>query len=187
MRHDPDASDSGEEESVDRADSSGDAVSTSGSGRPAGDEVGVAGEEEGDKVSEYFARTSAEAARTALPPKVEAWRKRSATGAILSGFAFGLREALEPERDEPSIMMETSGLPPKDLPVEADLAEMHPRRSVVRIRPWMLSAEAPSTDPSGEEDGGREPSAAAGEEDATNEGSPATDSSSTNQGSRAAR
>ena len=35
---------------------------------------------------------------TALPPKVESWRRRSVSGAILTGFAFGLREALEPER-----------------------------------------------------------------------------------------
>ncbi len=69
----------------------------------------------------------------------EAWRKRSATGAILTGFAFGLREVLEPDRNEPAIVLETSGIPPKDLPVEADLDEVPPKQSVVRIRPWLLS------------------------------------------------
>lgn len=108
-------------------------------------------QEDDHRVEEYFARSSADAARTALPPKVEAWRKRSATGAILTGFAFGLREALEPERDEPSIMMETSGAPPKDLPVEADLAEMHPRRSVVRIRPWLLNDDSHAATGTGED------------------------------------
>jgi hypothetical protein len=81
-----------------------------------------------------------EVAGTALPRRVETWRRRSATGALLTGFALGLREVLEPERDEPAIMLETSGTPPKDLPVEADLDDAPPRRSVVRIRPWLLHA-----------------------------------------------
>jgi hypothetical protein len=75
---------------------------------------------------------------TALPPKVEAWRKRSATGAILTGFALGLQEALETKRQEPAIVIQTSGDPPKDLPVEADFEYGRPRQSVVSIRPWLL-------------------------------------------------
>lgn len=79
---------------------------------------------------------------TALPPRVEAWRKRSATGAILTGFALGLQQALEKQREEPSIMVETSGDPPKDLPVEADFEYRRPRNSVVRVRPWLLEEPA---------------------------------------------
>lgn len=75
---------------------------------------------------------------TALPPKLEAWRRRSAAGAILTGFALGLQEALETRKDEPSIVMETSGEPPKDLPVEADFEYGRPRQSTVQIRPWLL-------------------------------------------------
>jgi hypothetical protein len=75
---------------------------------------------------------------TALPPKVEAWRKRSAAGAILTGFALGLQEALETKRQDPSIVIQTSGDPPKDLPVEADFEYGRPRQSVVSIRPWLL-------------------------------------------------
>ena len=78
---------------------------------------------------------------TALPPKIEAWRKRSATGAILTGFALGLQQAFEPKRDDPAIIMETSGEPPKDLPVEADIEYGRPRHSVVNIRPWLLPAD----------------------------------------------
>ena len=74
---------------------------------------------------------------TALPPKLEKWRKRSATGAILTGFALGLQEALE-NRQEPSIVVQTSGDPPQDLPVEAELEYGRPRQSVVSIRPWLL-------------------------------------------------
>jgi hypothetical protein len=75
---------------------------------------------------------------TALPPRIEAWRKRSAAGAILTGFALGLQEALENRKEEPGIVMQTSGEPPKDLPVEADFEYGRPRQSVVQIRPWLL-------------------------------------------------
>jgi len=75
---------------------------------------------------------------TALPPKVESWRKRSVTGAILTGFALGLQEALETKRQEPAIVVQTSGDPPRDLPVEADFEYARPRQSVVSIRPWLL-------------------------------------------------
>ncbi len=85
---------------------------------------------------------------TALPSKVESWRRRSATGAILTGFAFGLREVFEPERKDPAIVMETSGDPPGDLPVEATLDPLPARHSVVRIRPWLLAKEDRS-DPGG--------------------------------------
>jgi hypothetical protein len=87
---------------------------------------------------EEYPEPSDEASGSALPAKAESWRKRSATGAILTGFAFGLREVLEPERHEPAIVLETSGTPPKDLPVEADLETPAPRRSVVKVRPWLL-------------------------------------------------
>ncbi len=83
---------------------------------------------------------------TALPTKVEAWRKRSATGAILTGFALGLQQVFEPKRDEPAVIMETSGDPPRDLPVEADFEYGRPRQSVVNVRPWLLPA-APDADP----------------------------------------
>jgi hypothetical protein len=75
---------------------------------------------------------------TALPPKVESWRKRSATGAILTGFALGLQQVFEPKKDEPAVIMETSGEPPKDLPVEADFEYGRPKQSIVNVRPWLL-------------------------------------------------
>jgi hypothetical protein len=78
------------------------------------------------------------AIHTALPPKIESWRRRSAMGAILTGFALGLREALEPERDEPGVVAQVSGEPVGDLPVQAHLDELSPRESVVTIRPWLL-------------------------------------------------
>lgn len=75
---------------------------------------------------------------TALPPRIDAWRRRSASGAVLTGFALGLQSVFEPKRDEPAIVLETSGDPPRDLPVEADMEYRRPRQTVVNIRPWLL-------------------------------------------------
>ena len=112
---------------------------------------------EAETADEFHAEAEEEY-RTALPPKVEAWRKRSAAGAILTGFALCLQEALETKRQEPSIVIQTSGDPPRDLPVEADFEYGRPRQTVVNIRPWLLDAGAAEQDsdetgPSGHRDG----------------------------------
>ncbi|HWG74562.1 MAG TPA: hypothetical protein VG184_10975 [Acidimicrobiales bacterium] len=75
------------------------------------------------------------------PAPKESWRRRSAAGVILTGFALGLQEALESRREEPAIMMETSGDPPTDLPVEADVGQIRAADNVVTIRPWLLSQD----------------------------------------------
>jgi hypothetical protein len=75
---------------------------------------------------------------TALPPRVESWRRRSVTGAVLTGFALGLREALEPERQEAPIIVQVSGDPVDDLAVEAQVDELNPAESVVTVRRWLL-------------------------------------------------
>lgn len=98
---------------------------------------------------------------TALPPRLESWRRRSVAGAILTGIGLGLKEVLEPKRDEPAIMIETSGDPPGDLPVEADMAGIMPADKVVRIRPWLLSQTAGTPVPG---DGAQGPAAASGGE-----------------------
>jgi hypothetical protein len=79
---------------------------------------------------------------TGLPDRVEKWRRNSATGAVLTAFAFGLQQAFEPERKEPSIILQTSGDPPKDLPVEAQLEQLGPRQSSVTVRRWLLGGGA---------------------------------------------
>jgi hypothetical protein len=89
---------------------------------------------------------------TALPKRVETWRRRSALGAILTGFALGLKEALEPKREEPKIVAQVSGDPVGDLPVEAHLDDMRPRDSIVTIRPWLL-ADRPPANPGGTDTG----------------------------------
>ena len=90
---------------------------------------------------------------SALPPKVETWRRRSATGAILTGFALGLQDVLEVERKEPAIVMETTGAPPRDLPVDADLEDARPRHNVVRVRPWLLDEARAEADTQADTEG----------------------------------
>jgi hypothetical protein len=79
----------------------------------------------------------------ALPPRIESWRRRSATGAILTGFALGLKQVLEPQRDEPAIVMQVSGEPVRDLAVDAQLNDLQPSESVVTVRPWLLAGYQP--------------------------------------------
>jgi hypothetical protein len=92
----------------------------------------------------------ASGAHSGLPPRLESWRRRSATGAILTGFALGLQDALEKKKEEPAIVMQTSGDPPRDLPVEAEIEYGRPRQSVVQIRSWLLGSRG-STPGDGEE------------------------------------
>ena len=82
--------------------------------------------------------------RTGLSDRAERWRMRSATGTVLTAFAFGLKEVFEPNRNEPAVIMETSGDPPRDLPVEAELEQLGPRQSKVVVRSWLLEGD-PST------------------------------------------
>jgi len=82
---------------------------------------------------------------TGLPDKAERWRMRSATGTVLTAFAFGLKEVFEPNRNQPAIIMETSGDPPRDLPVEAQLEQLGPRQSSVTVRSWLLGNNLPGT------------------------------------------
>ncbi len=78
---------------------------------------------------------------TGLPDRVEKWRRNSATGAVFTAFAFGLQQVFEPERKEAAIVMQTTGDPPKDLPVEAQLEQLGPRQSSVTVRRWLLGGE----------------------------------------------
>jgi hypothetical protein len=45
------------------------------------------------------------------PIGFQLWMKRSASGAILSGIALGLQQALEPKRELPAFVLEAPGEP----------------------------------------------------------------------------
>ena len=46
--------------------------------------------------------------------------------------------APKPKPEETAIVVQTSGDPPGDLPVEADLSGVRPEDKTVTIRPWLL-------------------------------------------------
>jgi hypothetical protein len=105
----------------------------------------------------------------ALPPWLEAWRRRSAIGAVLSGIAFGVRQALEPDREEPAIVAPAPGAPPGPQPLELHLDDDRPEEAWAVVRPWLVTpgpAETPDnratgkpgtdeTPPGGEDHGAR--------------------------------
>jgi hypothetical protein len=61
--------------------------------------------------------------------------KRSATGAVMTGIAVGLREALEPRRNEPAFVIEAPGEPEDpDAPIELRFDPDNPADTVAIIR-----------------------------------------------------
>jgi hypothetical protein len=142
-----------------------------------GDDANLAGDDTGEApdVGDH----PRDGSNAAAPSKVETWRKRSAAGAVMTGIAMGLQQVFEKEREEPAIIMTTSGDPPRDLPVEAEVEHGRPRRSVVNIRPWLLDRRPagrglkdraapagadsdPASDAPGDAPGGGRPDPAAG-------------------------
>lgn len=103
--------------------------------------------------------------RNALPPWLESWRLRSATGAVLTGIAFGLRDALEPERENAAIVVPAPGDPPGPQLLELHLDDDRPGEAWAVVRPWLVTKqpERPvDTGPTGEARGGDSPPASEG-------------------------
>jgi hypothetical protein len=73
----------------------------------------------------------------AEPAPIERFR-RSSVGAILAAGMLGLRDVLEPEKDEtPAIVEDWAGGEPFREPMVLLLDPEHPEDSIVMIRPWL--------------------------------------------------
>jgi hypothetical protein len=73
----------------------------------------------------------------AEPAPIERFR-RSSVGAVLAAGMLGLRDVLEPERDEtPAIVENWAGGEPFGEPIVLRLDPDHPEDSIVMIRPWL--------------------------------------------------
>jgi hypothetical protein len=71
---------------------------------------------------------------------------RTAVGAVLAAGLFGLRDVLEPERDDqPAIVEDWSGAPPFTDPYVLRLDPDHPEDSIVLVRNWMKDGPAGTT------------------------------------------
>ena len=69
------------------------------------------------------------------PLRFDRWRKRSATGAVLTGVALGLQHALDRPKQEPAIVVEASGDPEDDgAPFVVRLDPDDPTRTVAFVR-----------------------------------------------------
>jgi hypothetical protein len=70
--------------------------------------------------------------------RFERWRKTTASGAVLTAIALGLRDALDAEREPPSIVQPVPGGPGLDGPIDLHLDPDHPEATVAVIRPWLF-------------------------------------------------
>jgi hypothetical protein len=78
--------------------------------------------------------------------RFDRWRKRSATGAVLTGVALGLQHALDRPKQEPAIVVEASGEPEDDeAPFVVHLDRDDPTRTVVVVRDDRPESHSPST------------------------------------------
>jgi hypothetical protein len=66
------------------------------------------------------------------------WRKRTASGAILTGIALGLQDALELPRERPAMVQPAPSEPEEDQPFELFLDRDHPEATVAVVRPWLF-------------------------------------------------
>ena len=104
-------------------------------------------EELGDEVEEPIEGDppvdleSAEEA-SAEPPedslRFDRWRRRSAAGAMMTGIAFGMQEALDRKRKEAPIVQQADGDPGPQGPIELQFDPDHPEKTVAVIRPWLM-------------------------------------------------
>ncbi len=90
------------------------------------------------------------AAATKDPLRFNSWMKRSATGAVMTGIAVGLQQALELPRQEPAFVIEASGEPEDpNRPIDLRFDPDSPANTVAIIRrPAPEPSEGEPTEPS---------------------------------------
>jgi hypothetical protein len=84
------------------------------------------------------------------PLRFNHWMKRSAAGAVLSGIALGLQQALEQKREVPAFVMEAPGEPEDpDAPIILHFDPDDPTKTVAVIRPQHTNGPAEPSDTHG--------------------------------------
>ena len=75
----------------------------------------------------------------AAHPCLGPWRRRTASGVVLTTVALGLRHVLEDRAGGEAIVVEAPGQPPApDTPVELHFDPRGPDDTWVVVRPWLL-------------------------------------------------
>ncbi|HWF22005.1 MAG TPA: hypothetical protein VG226_07660 [Acidimicrobiales bacterium] len=80
------------------------------------------------------------------PLRFDRWRRRSAAGAMMTGIAFGMQEALDRKRKEPPIVQQVDGDPGPQGPIELQFDPDHPEKTVAVIRPWLMNDGSSAAD-----------------------------------------
>ncbi|HEX3565975.1 MAG TPA: hypothetical protein VHU17_11435 [Acidimicrobiales bacterium] len=80
------------------------------------------------------------------PLRFDRWRRRSAAGAMMTGIAFGMQEALDQKRKEPPIVQQVDGDPGPQGPIELQFDPDHPEKTVAVIRPWLMNEAGTAAD-----------------------------------------
>ena len=93
-------------------------------------------EDDESYVDDPSTETGESPAGHAEPAPIQKFRA-SAVGSVLAAGLLGLREALEPPKDEPAIVVDWSGAPPFSEPMVLRLDPDHPEDSIVMVRPWL--------------------------------------------------
>jgi hypothetical protein len=76
------------------------------------------------------------------PAPIERFR-RTGLGVVLAAGLFGIRDALEPPKDDtPAIVEDWAGGEPFSEPMVLRLDPDHPEDSIVMIRPWLRPGSA---------------------------------------------
>jgi hypothetical protein len=90
-----------------------------------------------DEPDESGEWVDAEGVVHATPPSIQRFRYTS-LGTMLAAGMIGLREVLEPEKDDtPAIVENWAGGEPFDDPYVMRLDPDNPQDSIVMIRPWL--------------------------------------------------
>jgi hypothetical protein len=83
------------------------------------------------------------------PLRFSNWMKRSATGAVMTGIAVGLKEALQPQKKEVPFVIEARGEPDDpDKPIDLHFDPDSPADTVAIIRRPAAGPDAPTPPPS---------------------------------------
>jgi hypothetical protein len=151
--HSGDDGETGPEHSGESAASGADSPGTDGVSNPGGDGAG----DPGDGGNELGAASGGPHAENVVDPYDESdpgkdplrfsnWMKRSATGAVMTGIAVGLKEALQPQKKEVPFVIEARGEPDDpDKPIDLHFDPDSPADTVAIIRrPAAAGPDAPT-------------------------------------------
>lgn len=153
--HSGDDGETGPERSGEPVDSGVDSVGADGAGDQGHDDLGDPGEggdgDPGAASSGPYTENVVDPYEGSDPGKdplrFSNWMKRSATGAVMTGIAVGLKEALQPQKKEVPFVIEARGEPDDpDKPIDLHFDPDSPADTVAIIRrpPAATGSDAPT-------------------------------------------